>query len=58
MHKMRSILEVTIGERSFKLECAPESTLGEIYDALSQMKSFVIEKMKEAEEASKVKENG
>lgn len=58
MHKIKSVLEVIINERSYQLECSTESPLGEIYDVLTQMKSFVIEKMKEAEQASEVKENG
>lgn len=49
MHKIQSVLEIQINERSYKLECSTESPLGEIYDALTKMKIFIIEKMQQAE---------
>jgi hypothetical protein len=56
MIKTTTVLEAKIGERTYQLECAPESPLGELHDALSMMKGFVIEKMKEADKASKPEE--
>lgn len=42
-----SKMEVKIGERKYQLLCASDSPLGEVYDALSSMKGFVITKMQE-----------
>ena len=51
MIKNKAILEVKIGERIYAMECYSDSPLGEVHDALSQMKQFVIERMKQAETA-------
>ena len=50
MIKQKVVLEVTVGDRSYSMECYHDSPLGEIHDALSQMKAFVIQKMKDAEQ--------
>ncbi len=42
-------LEVTMGERKYQLLCEVDSPIGEVHDALSQMKIYVINKMKEVE---------
>jgi hypothetical protein len=42
-------LEVKIGERVYQLLCAVDSPVGEVHDVLSQMKMYVIDKMKEIE---------
>lgn len=42
-------LEVKIGERAYQLLCEVDSPIGEVHDVLSQMKLYVINKMKEAE---------
>lgn len=47
MIKQKTVFEITINERSYRLECSPDSPLGELHDALSQMKSFVVERIKE-----------
>lgn len=47
--KDKKSLEVKIGERVYAFDCDPSSPLGEIHDALCQMKSFVINKMIDAE---------
>ncbi len=47
-------LEVKIGDRLYQLFCAVDSPIGEVHDALSQMKMFVIDKMKEIENSPKV----
>ncbi len=53
-------LEVKSNERSYVLECSPLSPLGELYDALSQMKNYILNKMveeqnKENEREEKIK---
>ncbi len=55
MLKQKSVLEVKIGERKYTLELDPMSPLGEVYDALSQIRGYVIERIKAEDEASKSK---
>lgn len=57
MIKQKTILEVNSNNRVYSLECSPDSPLGELFDALSQMKSFIIEKMKETEQDIEVKKD-
>jgi len=45
MIKNKTVLEVKIGERVYELTCATDSPLGELHDALMQMKGFCVEKM-------------
>ena len=40
-------IEVKIGERSYQMLCELNSPLGELHDALTQMKHLIINKMKE-----------
>lgn len=49
--KKSSILEVKKEERSYQFHCSPNSPLGEIYDALSQMRAYVINRMVEEQNA-------
>ncbi len=49
MIKNISKLEVKIGERIYALLCECDSPLGEVHDALSAMKVFIIQKIQEAE---------
>jgi hypothetical protein len=49
-------LEVKIGERTYVLLCSCDSPLGELHDALMQMKSHIIEKMIEVDKQAEVKE--
>lgn len=54
-------LEVVQNEKSYIFECAPDSPLGEIYDVLSQMRGYVINRMKEETQKASEKpaeENG
>lgn len=51
MIKQKVVLEVKVGERSYSMECYADSPLGEIYDALTQMKSFIVGKVVEAQKA-------
>jgi hypothetical protein len=48
MIKTKTILEVKIGERIYEMECDPNAPLGEVHDALSSMKSYIINRMAEA----------
>ncbi len=40
-------LEVKKGERSYTLECSPDSPLGELFDVITQMRDFVVLKINE-----------
>lgn len=51
MVKNKIVLEVRKDERLYELVCDNNSPLGELYDSLSQMLNFVIEKIKETEAA-------
>ena len=53
MIKNYTALEHMIGDKLFQLCVDPQSTLGELHDALSAMKAFVITKMQEIEKAAK-----
>jgi len=53
MIKTKSILEVKIGERIYNFECYPDSPLGECFDALSQMRGYVLNKMVESNQVIK-----
>jgi|HubBroStandDraft_3_1064219.scaffolds.fasta_scaffold387691_2 hypothetical protein len=47
MLKQQTILEVKKDERVYQMQCAPESPLGELYDALNQMRGYVINRILE-----------
>jgi len=49
MIKNISKFEIKIGERVYALLCEIDSPLGEVHDALSAMKGFIIQKIQEAE---------
>jgi hypothetical protein len=49
MIKNLTTLEHVIGDKVFQFACHPEATLGQLHDALSAMKAFVISKMQEFE---------
>jgi hypothetical protein len=50
MIKSKTLLEHKIGERIYEFHCDPNSPLGEIYDAISVMRNFIIGKINELEE--------
>lgn len=56
MLKQKTILEVVKGEKSYHLHCDPDSRLGELHAALSEMKDYVVKRILEAEEQEKPKE--
>lgn len=45
-----TILEVKTGEHTYQFVCSPDSPIGEVYDALSNMRAYVIQKIKESED--------
>jgi hypothetical protein len=49
MLKQKTALEVKNGERTYTLDCAADSPLGELYDALCQMQSYVIGRIVESQ---------
>jgi len=46
-------LEVKIGEKTFQFLCDNDSPIGAVHDALCAMKSLVVQKINEAENAQK-----
>lgn len=58
MIKTKSVIEIKIGDRSYSMECNADSPLGEVHDALIQMKSVVIGLMRShADQEKKETEN-
>ncbi len=49
-------LEVKMGDRAYQLFCEVDSPIGEVHDALSQMKIYIINKMKNLESSPKPEE--
>jgi len=45
--------ELKKNERSYQLIISPDSPLGELYDVLSEMRGYVFNRLKEAEEQDK-----
>ncbi len=45
MIKQKTVLEVKINERVYELFCASDSPLGELHDALMQMKGYCVDRM-------------
>ncbi len=48
MLKQSAMLEVKIGENIYQLHLPANSPLGEVHDAIFQMRSFIVAKMNEA----------
>lgn len=46
MLKQKTILEVKKNDKTYQMECYPDSTWGELFDVLTEMNLFVIEEMK------------
>jgi len=51
MFRSGAVGEIQIGERKYILLCAADSPLGEIHDAIMQLKGIVVDKMVEAQKA-------
>lgn len=45
MIKSKTVLEVKIGERVYSMYCDADSPLGEVHDAVTQMRACVVQKM-------------
>lgn len=41
----RTTLEVKVGDRTYSMDCNSDSPLGEVYDALTQMRSYIVERI-------------
>lgn len=50
MIKQQTLLEVKAGERTYELACSPDSPLGELYDAICAMKSFIVQRINEEQQ--------
>jgi len=48
MIKNKTILEILKGEKTFQLSLDPNSTLGEVFDVLTEMRAFIVERINEA----------
>lgn len=51
MLKQSAMLEVKINDRVYQLHLPSDAPLGEAHDALFQMRSFVIQKINDAQKA-------
>lgn len=57
MLKTHAQLEVTIGENVYQLHLPADAPLGQTFDALFQMRSFVVEKINAANKIDEKKES-
>lgn len=57
MLKQKSTLEVKVAERSYEFQCDPQAPLGEIHDALCQMKVYIVQRIVDADKVQEVKED-
>jgi hypothetical protein len=51
MLKNKTTVELKIGERLYHFLCDADSPLGEIHDVLVQLKSYILQRMQEAQKA-------
>jgi hypothetical protein len=51
MIKNLSRIEIAVGERVYHFLCEVDAPIGEVHDALMQMKGFVIQKMQDIQAA-------
>ena len=56
MFQQKTILEVKAADRIHRFECDPNSPLGEVFDALAAMKSFIVNEINERDKAEKQKQ--
>jgi hypothetical protein len=55
--KNKTYLEVKVGDRTYALECYSDSPLGEVFDALSSMKAYILDRINaQADNENKAKE--
>ena len=43
--RSKTVLQVKVGERTYEMECYSDSPLGEVHDALTQMKAYVVDRI-------------
>lgn len=55
MLKQSAMLEVKIGDRIYSLSLPNDAPLGEAYDALFEMRSYVISRINDAHKADETK---
>ena len=56
MLKQFAALEVKIGDRFYRLLCDADAPLGEVHDAIVQMRAHVVGKINEAHKAEQPKD--
>jgi hypothetical protein len=56
MIRNKSVLEVKSGERIYSLEVYTDSPLGEVFDVLSQMRGYIVQRMIDEQNKDKPKE--
>lgn len=56
MIKTQTILEIRKGDRDYKLLLSPDSPIGEVYDVLSEMRAFCLQKINDAQAAEQPKQ--
>ncbi len=56
MIKSKTLLEHKIGERVYEFHCDPNSPLGELHDALTVMRNFIIDKIRDIDSEKKAPE--
>jgi hypothetical protein len=57
MLKTQAQLEIAIGERLYQLNLPSDAPLGEAFDALFQMRTFIVQKINDANSIDKTKES-
>jgi hypothetical protein len=53
MIKTKTVLEIQIRERIYEFSMSPDSPLGELFDAISQVRGLIIEKINESHQVIK-----
>ncbi len=56
MLKQSAQLEIKIGERVYQLNLPSEAPLGEVFDALFQMRSYIVGRINDAQKSDEKKE--
>ena len=51
MIRSQTLIEIKIADRTYVLGCAPDSPLGELCDALTQMRQIVVDKIVQSTKA-------
>lgn len=51
--KSRTTLEVKVGDKIYTMDCNSDSPLGEVHDALTQMKSYIVQRINDQAKSEK-----